>query len=126
MNQDMIRKLMVFGMFFLFLALIVQPSLSKELPIDKKIESNVVSDSSEPEKECNCIDASKSGRPICDLIHQMMLQNDIKLDEAAVLLEEYKNYPIRCRIAICYALVLLTKDVILIQLWFLLGCSNDF
>ena len=115
MKRNILKKILVAGIIFLFLGAISQPILSLE--IKKEEESNL-------DEDCNCSDVANSDRPICDKIQQWINTFNQKIEEIGELLEQYKYNPILSRLYALQALFLMGRVIHFTSYWFLLDCNS--
>ncbi len=115
MKRNMLKKILVAGIIFLFLGTISQTSLSLE--IKKGAESNL-------DEDCDCSDVTNSDRPICEKIQQWINTFNQKIEEKVELMEQYKHNPILGRLYILQTLFLMGRVVHFTSYWFLLGCNS--
>jgi len=114
MKRNMLKKIFVTGIIFLFLGTISQTSLSLE--IKKGEESNL-------DEDCDYSDVTNSGRLICDKIQHWINTFNQKIDEKVELLEQYKHNPMLTRLYILQTLFLMGRVIHLTCYWFLLDCN---
>jgi hypothetical protein len=114
MKQNMLKKIIVAGIIFLFLGMISQTSLSIE--IKKEVESN-------HDEDCDCKSVTNYDMPICKKIQQWIETFSQKLDNIVEKLEQYKHNPLLSRLFIFLSLFLMGRIIHFQSYWFLLGCN---